>query len=192
MKNVNGNILDKAICEEIKKLGEDGSEFVKQLELGKKQLEGNRDEYERALGRLEGELAENDKVTSAFVTTLVKAAGTPSEDYILEQIDEQHKKSEAIKTRIAELKSLTATHALSDIEFDIIRQMLSNVRNTIDYMDVEQKRSAMRSFIKKIVWDGTNIHVYLFGSDDGSGVELPFIATQDSDDELEPICENSK
>ena len=188
MKNANGNMLDKVVCEEIKKLGSDSSEFIKQLELGKKQLGDNREEYEGSLERLQGQLTENEKEISALVSTLTKASGTPSETYILKQIDELHSKGENIKSRIAEIEGLTAAHALSDIEFDLIRQMLSSFADTLDSMDVEQKRAALRTFIKKIVWDGENVHLYLFGSDCGGGVELPPVV----EDSTEPLCENSK
>ena len=130
MKNINGNILDKAICEEIKKLDRDSAEFVKQLELGKKRLRGN--------------------------------------------IDEGHKKSEAIKTRIAELQDITVAHTFSDIEFDTICQLLYNFESAFDLMDMEQKRAALRLLVRRIEWGGEDVHLYLFGSD------------------VEPLRENSK
>ena len=94
----------------------------------------------------------------------------------------------AIQSHIKELRSLTATHALSDIEFDVIRQMLSSFKDTLDNMGVEQKRAALRAFVKRIIWDGKNINLFLFGSDDNGGVDLPI----NSEDNAEPLCENSK
>ena len=172
-KNTNGNMLDLAICEEVKRLSADNSEFLRQLEIGKKRFEGNRKEYEDNLKRLQGELTDSEKEISALVTTLARVSGTPSEDYILKQIGELHAKNESLKTRIGEYESLTASHELSDIEFDLIRQMLTSFKDTIDNMDVEQKRAALRTFIKKIVWDGENVHLYLFGSDTTKGIEMP-------------------
>ena len=32
-------------------------------------------------------------------------------------------------------------------------------------MTVEQKRSAIRTFVKEIIWDGRDAHVVLFGSE---------------------------
>jgi DNA repair exonuclease SbcCD ATPase subunit len=151
--------------------------FLEQLELGKKQLEGNRDEYDEILKHLRSELAVSEKEVNGLVSTLANAAGTPSEGYIMKQIEEHHKKIEAFKSRIGELEGVP--HALSDIEFDLLRQLLSNFSTTLDHMEIEQKRAALRSLIKKIVWDGTNIHVYLFGSEDKGDIELPPIPSNE-------------
>lgn len=201
MKNANGNLLDRVVCDEIKKLGTENSAFIHELELGKKQLEGNREEYDDNLERLRSVLAENEKEIAALVSTLSKAAGTAAEDYIVKQIDELHGKGEITKSRISELESITASHSLSDIEFDLIRQMLATFRDTMDDMSVEQKRAVLRTFVKKVVWDGEHVHVYLFGSDDNSGIELPsndFLrgnsgkVTDHEGSSIEPLGKNSK
>ena len=66
---------------------------------------------------------------------------------------------------MAELKELTTRHALADIEFDLLAQMLSTFKDTVDKMTVEQKRAAIRTFVKEIIWDGRDAHVVLFGSE---------------------------
>ena len=91
---------------------------------------------------------------------------------VAQRIEELNAASEQCKARIAELESLTNSHALSDIEFDLLRQMLSTFRDSIDAMGLEQKRAAIRALVRKVVWDGTNVHVVLFGADEGA-VDLP-------------------
>ena len=189
MKNVNGNTLDKAIVDEIKALSADNSEFMKQLEQSKKALTGNREGYEERLGTLNTELGETEQEIRGLVSSLAKAAGTAAEEYIMKQIDELHDKSEMTKRRIEELKQLTAGHELSGIEFDMFRQMLTSFQSTIDSMTVEQKRAAIRTCVKKVVWDGKEVHVYLFGSDDD---ELPECPSRLEGESHEPLGENSK
>ena len=43
--------------------------------------------------------------------------------------------------------------------------MLSSFKDTVDGMTVEQKRAAIRTFVKEIIWDGQDAHVVIFGSD---------------------------
>lgn len=80
-------------------------------------------------------------------------------------MDELHGEIEFLKKRLQELESITQKHQLSDLEFDIIQQLLSTFgENLVDY-SVEQKRAAIRTFVKRIVWDGENAHIYLFNDD---------------------------
>jgi len=199
IKTANGNMLDKAVVAEIKKLSVDNSEFMRQLEQSKNVLMGNREEYDKGIKQFKQSFDENEKEIRALVSSLAKASGTSAESYIMQQIDELHDKGEILKKRIEELEGLTDSHALSDIEFDIIRDLLSSFNDTIDDMSVEQKRAAIRTFVKKIIWDGKNVHVYLFGSDDGgNGIDLPpNDFTPDGEDELSdnsqsPLSEDRK
>lgn len=165
-KNANGNTLDRAIVEEIKKLSEDSSEFMQHLEQSKKALAGNRETYEEQIEKLTGELAENKKEIKRLVSTLAKSSGTSAEAYIVRQIDELHQKGEGLRSRIEEMEQLAAGHGMSSLEFDVFRQMLSSFEETMDAMTVEQKRAAIRTCIQKVVWNGEEVHVYLFGADE--------------------------
>lgn len=165
MKNCNGNIMDADIIAQLKSLSEDGSDFIRQLEHSKRVLMGNRQNYNEEVSKLESDIAANEEEIRGLVLALGKAAGTSAETYLITQIDELHDKGEGLKRRLAELKELASNHVLADIEFDLLAQMLSSFKDTVDTMTVEQKRAAIRTFVKQIIWDGTDAHVVLFGSE---------------------------
>lgn len=166
IRNVNGNLLDKAIVDEIKKLSEDSSEFMRKLEEGKRVLTSNREEYNDRLTQLQSEFQNNEAQIKALVTSLAKASGTTAEDYIVQQIEELHDKNKRLKYHIDELKQMVESRNLSDKELDIFQEMLCSFKSTIDTMTVEEKRAAIRTCVRKVVWDGENVHLYLFGSED--------------------------
>ena len=62
---------------------------------------------------------------------------------------------------------------MSDNEFDVLRDILSSFASSFDTMKIEQKRAAIRTFVKRIVWDGENIHMYLYGSEEEDLFEEP-------------------
>lgn len=165
IKSCNGNILDADVIEQVKALSEDGSDFIRQIEQSKRVLMGNRDSYDEQISKLEADITENENEIKGLVATLAKVSGTSAESYIVEQIDELHNRGEGFKRRLAELKELTASHALADIEFGLLAQLLSSFKENVDDMTVEQKRAALRVFVKEVIWDGENAHVVLFGSD---------------------------
>lgn len=165
MKNANGNTLDTKIIEAIKSFGKQSADMARQITQTKKRISGNREGYEAELAKLRLQIEDNEKDIKALVISLGKSEGTNAERYIIEQIDELHEKGEALRKRLSELEAIIQQHDLADIEFDIIRQMLANMGESIDNYTVEQKRAAIRTFIRKIVWDGENVHLYLFHND---------------------------
>ncbi len=165
MKNVNGNMLDAKIIATVKSFGKKSSEMAKQITQTKKRISGNREGYDAEIAKLKTQIEDNEKDVKALVLSLGKSEGTHAEQYIMEQIDELHEKGEGLKKRLSELEAITQQHELAEIEFDLIRQLLSTMGENIEEYSVEQKRAAIRTFIRKIVWDGENAHVYLFNND---------------------------
>ncbi|MFT4004926.1 MAG: recombinase family protein [Lacrimispora sp.] len=168
MKNINGNLLDQLVIEEIKKISEDSSEFLIQLNRNRKNLEQDLPEFESRRQQLVQKVEEIESEIDGLVSSLGKAKGTGAEEYILKQIQELHKEKEEMEKRIQELEEAAVERELSALEFGWIKQTLSSFRETVDTMNVRQKRAAIRALVKKAVWDGKNVHLYFIGSEEPS------------------------
>ena len=166
-KNVNGNTLDMAVVEQIKRLEEDRENFIRLLEQSRKFYTSNHDQYDTQLISLGQEQEEKTKKINGLVDFLTEVGDGSAKSHIAKRIEELHRECEAINARIQELERLTSQQELSDVEFNMLRQLLSVFRDSIDEMSIEQKRAAIRTVVRKIVWDGTNVHVILFGAAEG-------------------------
>lgn len=165
MKNVNGNQLDKAICEEIKRLDEDSDMFISSLLESSKKLCENAEEYEKQIDALNKSFAENEKQIKNLVTALSQSDATTI-TYINTQIAELHNKNEEIKLKISELEAVSKDRVLTDDDFQTLKGMLSSFASAFDTMSLEEKRAALRVFVKRIEWNGENVNVYLSGDED--------------------------
>lgn len=183
-KNISGNLLDAAIIEEIKGLTEDKATFLRQLEKGKQFYTGDRTEYDTKLDDLRKQSADLDRKVTALVDSLAELDSAAARNQVAKRIDELNSQRESLDTKITELEGLTAQHALSGKEFDLLAQLLSVFRTTIDLLSVEEKRAAIRTIVQKVVWDGNLAHVVLFGAEG----DVDYAAIPD----LSPSCEDSK
>lgn len=195
MKNPNGNLLDQLVIDEIKKLAENSHDFIKQLEKGRQIISGECLDYSERSTQLNQKISENLQSIESLTTALAGVVGSPAEKHIINQIEKLDEQTQSLKEQLAELEQLNSKHALYDMEFDIIKDMIGSLKNTIDQMPLAQKRSAIRTIIKKIVWDGENAHIYLFSADGEyelpeSLTSIPEVSTDFENDA--PQGENSK
>ncbi|MEG1500796.1 MAG: recombinase zinc beta ribbon domain-containing protein, partial [Clostridiales bacterium] len=173
IKNPNGNLLDELVGNEIKKLSPQSADFIRELQDCLKQLDHGTTQVAADLLRLNKLKDDAEREINSLVTVLSKAAATASEQYIIKQIDALDQKCKGIQANIDELASLSKQHLLSDSEFDLIFDILANFGSTFEQMSLEEKRAALRIFISKAVWDGENVHLYLFGSE--GKIDLPHV-----------------
>lgn len=185
MKRPNGNELDKLVCEEIKKLTEDKSAFMTMLKKEQKSLNIDDASYQEKLKSLRKSKSDNEAKIKNLVLSLTTSEGTSAHDYILQEINALDEKIRTLQTQIQEYEDLSKTDMKSDAEFEGLADMLLSFAESFDSMSIEQKRSAIRAFIRKIVWDGENVHIYFFGSDENE------IDLSDADNS-EPLCMDCK
>lgn len=178
-RNASGNSLDAAIIEQIKSLTEQGSSFITQLEKSRRFYTGDREQYESQLTSLRSEFADNEKAINGLIDSLGMASDSAVKPRLIKRIEELSETNRNIENRIRELEGLVDTNALSDAEFDLLRQMLAVFRTSVDTMSVEEKRAAIRTVVRKVIWDGANAHVILFGADEE--IEFPDIKDRIAD-----------
>ena len=184
-RNITGNILDRAVVEEIKRLEEDKVTFIQELEKSKEFFTGNRERYEQQLIDLRKEHSENERKIQSLIDSLTElSAADTTKSHIIKRIEELDTGNKEILTRITELEGLTEQQTLSDLEFDILCQLLTTFADSIDTMTLTEKRAAIRTLVRKVVWDGSNAHVVLFGADEGE-IEYPPITNSGASAEIE-------
>lgn len=164
LRNANGNALDTAVIAQVRTLSEDRPAFVHQLEQHRKLYTNSREEYEAKAAGLRAEQAENEKKITALVDSLAEFGDSTARAHVAKRVDGLHRINEDLTARITELEGLASRHALSETEFDSRRQLLAVLKDSTDDMSIEQERAAIRTVVRKVVWDGTCAHVILFGA----------------------------
>lgn len=184
---LDGIYLDRWICDVVKSCAENEAEFMSRLEKNKAAFLAGQSTYEADLERVSGAMDENRKEIQGLVSTLAKVSGTDTEQYVIAQIEMLHQKGAELTAKVKELEALTRTHLMTARQFDAFADMLRSFSKTMDGMNVEQKRAAIRMVVRKMVWDGEKVHVYLFGTDDddNGGMEFP-PPPVDGDGEIAP------
>lgn len=165
-RNAHGNLLDAAIVAQVKSLAGNDHAFLAQLEKSKRLYTGNRVECDKRLEELRQQQAGVQRKINALIDSLADFGDSTAAGHVKKRLEELHAQDAELQARITELEGLTARHALRGIEFDLMRQLLTVFRDSIDAMSVAQKRAAIRTVVRKVIWDGRYAHVVLFGAAD--------------------------
>ena len=182
LRGPDGNLLDKLAVEELKRLAEDVDERTRCLRRGEKALRACGEASPG--GRLQKATEEKERKIAALLTALEKAAGTGAEDDLLRRIAELRGEVGALRRQAETCSPPAAVPVPAELKTELLR-LTSSFAAAVDGMTVEQKRAALRACVRKIVWDGENARLCLFGSADETG--FPTRAGADA-----PLREDSK
>ena len=162
MCNVNGNVLDKLLCDEIMNYNQPRSNVGKQLDnilnqIGKK-TDGNREKIDglnRLLAEKKRMIANLMKVLAMSEENSVMFAYTKNE---VERLDTEIRNAE---TELAQLSYLSEQDDQRSEQVDILVKSLGEFRERFEELSVVEKRDFMRRIVDRIEWDGENAHIFL-------------------------------
>ena len=192
LKNPNGNELDRMICEEIKQISVNGSDLNRELQNIKRDTLNRGDEYQTKMKQLSDSIATHQNKIASLMKVLEDSDGSSAYKLVIEQINNLNAQKESLQMQLDEIKEQATSNNLSDSDFEIFQEQLARFGTAFNAMSIEEKRTALRLLIREIVWDGENVRLYLFGSDDDDDMDLP--DDENGSDELEPLrggCERN-
>lgn len=164
-RNMNGNTLDRMVVEELKGLEDDRETFTEQLVQSRKLCTGSRLDYEGRLTELKKEKAEAERKRKGLIDALADLKDSAARNSVGQRIEQLDRECADVENQIRETEGLNSRQTLSAIEFDLMRLLLTSFKNGMDEMTVEQKRAAIRTLVREVVWDGVNAHLVLFGAE---------------------------
>ncbi len=178
MKNLNGNVLDKTVCEEIKKITLNTSEFLIQINKAKKEIFMQSENYVDEISKIDETILRIKNKISSLVKALVSASNTSAQKYITDNINDFDDEKNKLLLKKEELENLLRSQDLSQADFDNLKNNALFFSKIFDEMDIEQKREVLRTLINKVIWDGENIHIYLVGIENDEVVFNTFNLTE--------------
>ncbi len=164
MKRSNGNKLDNIVSDEIKKLTEDKKEFISIIKTELNNLNICEDSYQDKIKSLKKSITDIEIKINALVKSLSQTKETAAEHYILQEINGLDGNKQLLLNQIQEIENVSENNAFTDTDLDNLTNILLSFSKSFDYMALNQKRTALRTLIYKIIWDGADIHIYFFDS----------------------------
>lgn len=161
MKNPRGNELDLKVCQALMTLPEDTEAYRKEIHAlykGLKDRVGSAEGEEERYLRL---LAENEKEIQALVKALAESGDSPARSYIIRQVEELHSKRKRLREQLMEAERKTGEVIRSDERLELIKRALTDFGFALQHAPTEYQRRAVYSLVKKLVWDGHKLHLYL-------------------------------
>lgn len=180
-KNVNGNQLDAAVMEQLRMLDEDYECFLGRLKQNRGCCKESRSRYEECLASLQRDKEDTERKIEALIDSLIGLGDCGIQESVTKRIRCLSRECKAMESRIGELESLRAK-AASENSVMNAGGLLRMADFGMEGMTVEQKRAAIRALVRKVIWDGENVHVVLNGAPDEAVEALDILAAYKSDD----------
>lgn len=162
MCNVNGNVLDKLLCDEIMNFNKPSSNVGKQLDSILRQIEkktgGNREQTEE----LTKQLSEKKRMIANLMKTLAMNEPTSTLfEYTKNEVERLDAEIKNTESELAKLSYIGEQDDKRSEHVDMLVKSLGEFRERFAELSVVDKRDFMRKIIDHIEWDGLNAHIFL-------------------------------
>lgn len=164
--NLNGMAADKLICSIL--LNYDIPDNIFNRYLDKLSKSNFKTDTSELIKNQEAIKAKKQKEISALIKALTADVNATAIQYINKEISEINDTITAADNEIKRLRLMETGHKQSKNNFDTTKKAFAFFKENFDDLSAEYKRRFIRQNIKKIVWNGRTLSVFIWGRRSGS------------------------
>lgn len=166
MKNVNGNVLDKLVCDELLKFNRPRSTVGRQLDALIRQSNKETEDNSERLAALKKRSDEKRGMISNLMEVLARSENSSAMlSYTTKEVERLDNEIKALENGIAELSFLGEENMERQKQVDDIVRSIERFKEVFDTLTVVEKRDFMHRIIDRIEWDGENAHIFIRRAD---------------------------
>lgn len=170
--NINGLEADELVMQEIKKLSSPKSQFYQSLKKLSKNTFDKTDKNAIELKALKTNLSKNEKDIASLLDK-IKYIDVSLLDDVSNEIKTLKQKNIEIENKIKELSNITQNEINDKETADILLNILDTYYNSFDDLDLNMKRTLIKTLVSSITSDGKDITINFLGARTLKDNELP-------------------
>jgi len=161
-QNLSGQQADDMVCEYLMKYTDENSSIYKLLEKLKHDIQGQT--QENPITAIEARIKKCNEEMDNLVNTLSQSnLGTAFVQRVNARITELDKTLSDLNAEHNRLIKDVNLIADKEVQIDMIAGALSSLKNNFDKLSIHDKRVLIKLLVKKIVWDGKDLHIFIDG-----------------------------
>ena len=162
-QNLNGRQADDVVCEYLMQYTEENSDICKLLEKLKRDLQGQTQKNPVAI--IDDEIKKCNSEIDNLISTL--SHGNLNASFIERlnsRIMDLDQELASMKEEKARLQKAVSSKEDREIRVDRLSTALSSFKENFHTLAIEEKRTFIKLIVKKIVWDGKDLHIFIDGA----------------------------
>ncbi len=161
-QNINGQQSDGMVCEYLMKYADENAGIYKLLEKLKRDVAGQI--RKNPIVTIDARIKQRNEEMYNLVTTLSHGnLGDAFVQRVSTRITELDKELAGLNAERNRLQKDVSVISDKEVQIDMIAAALSSLKNHFNDLSIHEKRTLIRLLVKKIVWDGKDLHIFLDG-----------------------------
>ncbi len=161
-QNINGQQADDLVCEYLMQYTNENSGIYKLLEKLKRDLQGQ--VQKNPIADIDERIKKCNNEIENLINTLSHGnLGSAFIERINSRITELDKELSSLKDEQACLQKDINVIGDREVQVDMLSTALSSFKDNFDKLSIEEKRTLIKLMVKKIVWDGKDLHIFIDG-----------------------------
>lgn len=165
VSNVQGNTLDELVCREVLRYTDENSNIHQMLEKAAERIQDTKKDKVSDAEILEQEIQKRKKEVKNLITAIAKSGG---DEAFLGQIEQEitklNEECAALEKEKREISEEGCCIGGDKQQLEVLMEQLSSFQKLFDTLSVVEKREYLRMILSKVVWDGEEAHIFIYGS----------------------------